>query len=401
MKVAYDIRGKYPEELNETIAYKAGRACAIFLKAKKIVVGRDCRVHSLALKKSLIYGILDQGCDAIDIGLCSTPVSYYAAIKNHSLMITASHNPKEYNGIKITRKGVESIGASKGLNKIVELMGSCHFPEPKKRGKAISKNILPEYVRAMRAIAKVRTKPLRVLIDDGNGMAAWVVPKLLKGLSVKWKLLHGKLDGTFPNHTPNPSVPKNTKDLQLEIKKGKWDLGIAYDADCDRVFFIDELGKRVRPEFALLLMADRMLRKGDALVYTINSSRIIRDVAREKGWKAIASPIGHSEIPAVMKKNKAVIGGEITGHYYFKEFSFADNGDLAALHIMTILSQSGKKMSELIAPYKKYATSEELNYKVKDKQAVLKRIRNKYKKQITSELDGLTIDAGEYWFNIR
>lgn len=400
MTFAYDIRGVYPEEINEKTAYNAGRAVALFFRAKKIAVGRDCRLSSEALTKSLIYGLTDQGCNVINTGYSSTPLSYYLAKKHHSLIVTASHNPAKYNGIKITRKGVESIGAHNGLTQISKLMKSCHFPSPEKRGRSIRKNFVSEYIKEVRRIARAKTADLRVLIDCGNGMASYIVPHLLKGLKVKYDLLYGKMDGRFPNHTPNPSVPKNTKELQKKVRKGKYELAIAYDGDCDRVYFIDEKGKRVRPEFPLLLFAEE-LKKGQKILHTVNCSRIVKDVAKEKGLIAVPSPIGHSEIPAVMKKNKAVFGGEITGHYYFKSFNYADNGDIAALKMLDILSKSGMKLSEIIKPYQKYATSEELNYMVKDKQAAVEKVLKAHRGFKVSRIDGWSIDAGDYWFNMR
>lgn len=398
---AYDIRGKYPEEVNEELVYKSGRAAVLFFKTKKILVGRDCRTSSLALKKSLVYGITDQGCDVIDTGYCSTPMSYYLAQKENTLMITASHLPKEFNGIKITGKGVEPIGEHTGIRQIEKLATGCHFPESKKKGKLKEKNFLQEYVKEARKIVNGKYKPIKVLIDCGNGMAGHVVPSLLKGLPIKYKLLYGEMDGTFPNHVPNPLIPENTEELQREVVAGNYDLGIAYDADCDRAFFIDEKGRRIRAEFTLLLFAQHTLKKGDSAVYTVNTSKIVPEKLKEMGAKPWMSKVGHTEIPIVMKKHNAVLGGEISGHFFFKKFKYADSGDIAALTMMSMLSQSGKKMSELIKPFEKYATSEEINYRVQDKNAVMKRMEEIYNKQITSRLDGISADAGEYWFNLR
>ncbi len=398
---AYDIRGTYPDEINEEIVYKVGRATVQFLKAKKILVGRDCRTSSLALKKSFVYGITDQGCDVIDTGYCNTPMCYYASQKMNAAMITASHNPKQYNGIKITKKGVEGIGEKTGLKQIEKMTHACHFPTPKKLGKVTAKNILPDYVKEVHKIVNGRYKPLRVLIDCGNGMAGHVVPKLMKGLPIKYDLLYGEMDGTFPNHTPNPVVPENTAELQKLVKKKKYDLGIAYDSDCDRVFFIDEKGRRIRPEYPLILFARHLMKKGQNMVYSINMSRIVQDEIKKLGGKAIPSMIGHTEIPLTMKKIKGIVAGEITGHYYFKKFKYADSGDISALMMLAQISKENKKVSEIIKPFEKYATTEETNFLVKDKKATMKQIEKTFKDKITSKLDGLTIDTGEYWFNVR
>ncbi len=397
----YDIRGVYPTEVNEELVYKAGRAAVIYLKSKKILVGRDCRTSSLSLKKSLIYGVTDQGCDVVDTGYCSTPMSYYLAQKMDSFMITASHLPKDQNGIKITKKGVEPVGEKTGLKKIEKLATGCHLPDPEKRGKVTAKDFLKEYVKEARKVAGGKYKAIKVLIDGGNGMAGHVVPELLKGLPIKYKMLYGEMDGTFPNHVPNPSIPENTAELQQKVVEGKYDLGISYDADCDRVMFIDEKGNRVRAEFVLILFAKHIAKKGQSAVFTVNMSRIAQEKIQELGIKALPSMIGHTEIPIVMKKNKSVLGGEISGHFFFKKFKYADSGDIAALTMMSILSQTDKKLSELTKPFDKYATSEEINYKVPDKNAVMKKIEEAYSKQVTSKLDGITVDAGDYWFNLR
>lgn len=400
-KFAYDIRGLYPKDINETLAYRAGRAIPLFLKAKEVIVGRDCRTSSPALTKSLIYGLVDQGVRVINIGYCTTPMTYFLSQKKHTLMVTASHNPKQYNGIKITKKGAEPIGSHNGLATIEKMLGACHYPPPKKSGTLTHANILPAYVTAVRKLVGGTYKKLRVLIDCGNGMAGYVIPHLLRGLPIEYTLLYGELDGTFPNHTPNPAVPENTRDLEKAMKRGNYDLGIAYDGDCDRVYFVDEKGNRTRPEFALLLMAKHFLKKGDSLVYTANCSRIVREAAREMGFTPHPSPIGHTEIPVVMKKYRAGIGGEITGHFYFKKFNYLDSGDVSALTILSVLSQSGKTFSELIAPYKRYATSEELNFTVKNKDAAIARVKKAHRGCKIAHIDGISIDAGTYWFNLR
>jgi phosphomannomutase len=398
---SFDIRGVYPNEINETLAYKAARAIATFLKTKKIVIGRDCRISSLALKKSAEYGLLDQGINVVDIGLCNTPMGYYCAQKNDVIMITASHNPAKYNGIKITRKGVEQIGSTNGLDKIERLTEKERFSEPTKRGKLSQKNFLEEYTKYVRKLVKGKYKKLKVLIDCGNGMAGHVVPELLKGLPVKYDLLYGEMDGTYPNHTPNPAISENTKELQKRVVRGKYDLGIAYDGDCDRVFFIDEKGRRVWPEYTLLLFAKELMKKGESMSYTANSSKIISEIAKENKWKAIQCKIGHTEVPISMKKNKGVLGGELSGHFYFKKFKYADSGDIAALLMMSILSKSGKKMSQLYSPFEKYVKTEEINLEVHDRKKAMARVRKSFGKHSVKCADGFAANLGKYWFNFR
>lgn len=398
---SFDIRGIYPNEIDETLAYKAARAIATFLKTKKIVIGRDCRTSSLALKKSAEYGLLDQGANVTDIGLCNTPMGYYCAQKSDVIMITASHNPAKYNGIKITRKGVEQIGSTNGLDKIEKITEQEKFSEPTKRGKLSQKNVLQDYVKYVRKLVKGKYKKLRVLIDCGNGMAGHVAPELLKGLPIRYDLLYGKMDGTYPNHTPNPAIAENTKELQKRVVRGKYDLGIAYDGDCDRVFFIDEKGRRVWPEYTLLLFAKELMKKGDSLSYTANSSKIISDVSKQNRWKAVQCKIGHTEVPISMKKNKGILGGELSGHFYFKKFRYADSGDIAALLMLSILSKSGKKMSQLCSQFEKYVKTEEINLEVSDRKKTMEHVRKTFGKHSVKCADGFAANLGKYWFNFR
>jgi phosphomannomutase len=398
---AYDVRGLYPQEINEELAYKIGRAAVIFLKAKKVLVGRDCRESSLPLKKSLVYGITDQGADVIDTGYCNTPMSYFAAMKMASMMITASHLPKEHNGIKIAGKGVDVIGEHNGLRSVEKAVHACHFPDSKKKGKVVAKDILPDYVKYVRKIVNGKYKPLKVLVDCGNGMAAHVVPSLMKGLPIKYKLLYGEMDGTFPNHVANPLLEENTAELQKQVVSGKYDLGIAYDADCDRVFFIDEKGRRVRSDFTFILFAQHLCKKGDKVVFAANMSRIVREKMKELGIKAHPNMVGHTEIPLRMKKENANFGGELSGHWYFKKFNFVDSGDVAALFMLNILSKSGKKMSELVKPLEKYAISGEINYKVADKAAAMKKVEEAFKKYKKEAVDGISFFGEDFWFNLR
>jgi phosphomannomutase len=398
---AYDIRGLSPQQLNEEAAYKIGRASVLFLKGKQILVGRDCRESSLPLKKSLVYGITDQGCDVVDTGYCNTPMCYFASIKMSAMMITASHLPKEFNGIKIAKKGVDVIGEHNGLRVIEKNYDSCHFPDAKKKGNAYAKNILPDYVKYVRKIVNGKYKPLRVLIDCGNGMAGHVVPSLMKGLPIKYKLLYGEMDGTFPNHIANPLVEENTAELQKQVVTGKYDLGIAYDADCDRVFFIDEKGRRVQSDYAFILFAQHLCKKGDKAIFAANMSRTVRDAMKESGIKAYPNMVGHTEIPLRMKKEKANFGGELSGHWYFKKFNYVDSGDVAALVMLDLLSKSGKKMSELVKPLEKHAISGEINYKVPDKLAAMKKVEDAFKNYKKEAVDGISFFGEDFWFNLR
>ncbi|MBW3019514.1 phosphomannomutase/phosphoglucomutase [Candidatus Woesearchaeota archaeon] len=392
---AYDIRGIYPSELDETLAYKIGRAIVLYLKSKSIAIGRDCRLSSPALTKSLIYGITDQGADVINLGLINTPCAYFASRKHDSVMVTASHNPPEYNGFKVTGKGLNKISGEQ-LQKIGKIVAKDDFPAAKRKGVVTQQNIIPEYAKSIRALTKTRIKPLKVLFDAGNGMAGLIVPELLKGLPVKYNILFAKPDGSFPNHIADPVKPGNTAKLQRHVRN-KYDFGVAYDTDCDRAAFIDDRGERVRPEHVLLLFAK--LIKAKKIVKTVNCSKIIED---ESSAKIYVCPVGSANVAKAMKKHNADIGVEVAGHFFFKKLKFMDSGDAAVMMMLAALSKSGKKLSELVAPFaSKYATGEEINFKVKDKRKVLSRVEREFRNAKIRKLDGLSIDTGEFWFNIR
>jgi len=390
---SYDVRGTYPDEINEEIAYKIGRAAVLFLKCKKIGVGRDCRLSSPALAKSLIYGITDQGADVVDFGLTSTPCMNFASKKFPVIMVTASHNPADYNGFKIVGKNLAKIGFANGLDKIQSMIED-DFPAAKRKGTVLPGRILPEYVKKVRSVVR-RLRPLRVLFDTGNGMGGLIIPEVLKGLPIKYKILFKEPDGSFPNHLADPVKAQNTADLQREVVKGRYNLGIAYDADCDRVKFIDEKGNRIRSEYALVLIAKYL--RVDKVVKTVSCSRIIDDLFKH----VFVSTVGHVNVAEMMKKHDCDIGAEISGHFFFKKFWFADSGDVAMLCMLGVLSENRKPLSALVAPLETYFNAEEINIKVKDADKALKNIEKHFSSAKISELDGLSVDAGEFWFNIR
>ena len=397
----YDIRGVYPSEINQELAYKIGRATVLFLKCKKLVVGRDCRLSSPALFKAFVNGVIDQGCDVIDIGLCSTPMLYFASFKENAVMITASHNPKQYNGLKICKKGAIALTYQTGLEKIEHLVKKNKFSNSKK-GRMLKKHVLKDYVSFVNQFRKNISR-LKIVIDAANGMAGYVVPHLFKSLPVELIPMYFELDGSFPNHEPNPLYSENTRELQERVVREKADLGIAYDGDCDRVFFIDEKGQRLSAEFYLLLIAEHLVKKNEKVVYSNNCSRIVPEVLQQNKTRLIISSVGHSMVKQAMHKNKAVLGAELSGHFYFKQNNFADSGDIAVILMLNILSSSKKPLSQLVARYKKYFTSEEIEIKVKDRDKTMKLIEQHYKRKAKkiSHFYGLTIDLEDWWFILR
>ncbi len=426
---AYDIRGTYPDQLNENYAKLIGSAFAQFAKSKKIIIGRDMRSSSEEIFKGLGDGIKNTGADIINIGLVSTDTVYYASGKLNypAVMITASHNPKEYNGMKFCLAGASPVGKNTGLEKIKELTkqsrslqhqttGSLllpgrdrndrkfNAPHNDRIGKTYKKDILNDYKKfVLKFVKKKNIKPLKIAIDAGNGMAGKIIPIIFKNLPVKIIPLYFKLDGNFPNHPANPIEKKNLKNLIKTVKEKKADLGMAFDGDADRVFFIDENGKTVLAPIIVAIIAKNILQKnhGAKIIYDLRCSRIVPETIKNNGGKAIIERVGHSFIKDRMKKTGAIFAGELSGHYYYRDNFRADSGIITALIILEILSKSNKKMSALVKELEKYYQIEEKNFKVKNKNKKIKEIKKIYGDGKQSQLDGLSVEYSDWWFNIR
>jgi phosphomannomutase len=402
---AYDIRGKYGTEITEDSAYKIGFWYAKHLRADKMVVGRDVRESSPKLFKALSNGIRDAGCSVLDLGIVTTPMLYFATREYPGIMITASHNPRDYTGFKFCKKRITPVGYETGLSEIEEKMDSP-MRKAKVRGKMGKKSIGPAYMTHVLTFAKKIDSKLKVVIDAGNGTAGLFTPDILKKLKVKVKKLYCKPDGTFPNRSPDPLLPKTTKDLQKLVKAEKADLGVAYDADGDRIFFIDEKGQRIRSDHILILLArEAVTRKEQIVIADLRCSWSVREEVRRLECEYVPSKVGHTNIHHLMKQLRAQVGGELSGHYYFKKNEGADNADIALLMILNQLSKSDYTMSELIRPLNRYAHSGEINFDVTNKQQVITRIYNlaqdKFRDGKINFLDGLTVNFKEWWFNIR
>jgi len=400
---SYDVRGIYPEDIDESLAYKLGRAIVMQCKAKTVVLGRDCRESSPALAKSLIYGMTDQGADVLDAGLISTPISYFASREHVAVMVTASHNPPEYNGVKVTGKGVVKIGFGSGLEMVEHAVVENAFPEVKRKGSAKSVDMLSAYVKHVKAVFKKDIAgwkgTQRVLFDTGNGMGGLVVPELMKGLPIDYDILYKDPNGSFPNHIPNPIKATNTRELQQRVVKGKYDMGVAYDADCDRVFFIDERGERVTSSRALAVLAQNLAPK--RVVRTVSASRIIDDVIEAVGGKVFVSKVGHVHVAKMMKEQDCMLGVEVSGHFFFRDFFFAESGDMAVMCMLAALYRAKQPLSVLVEPFVKYADSEEVNLNVQDQDAALRSIEDAFADAKIAKIDGVSVDAGDFWFNLR
>jgi phosphomannomutase len=410
---AYDIRGLVDSELTPDFAFQTGMAFARFLEQERepatVVIGEDMRPSSPLLAEAFAAGVISNGMDVIRIGLASTDLLYFAAGKLNcpGAMFTASHNPAEYNGIKLCLSGARPVGKESGLLAIEQMVANGMPLTQRPVGKEHQRNLLHDYAEYLLSLVDLsQMRHLKIVIDAGNGMAGYTVPAVFEKLDVEVIPLYFELDGTFPNHEANPIDSANLKDLQRAVKKHGADLGLAFDGDADRCFLVDELGNCVDPSALTALIAARELAKRpkSTIIYNLISSRAVKEVIEENGGKAVRSRVGHSYIKKLMAETGAIFGGEHSGHFYFKEFWRADSGMLAALHAIAALGESKKSISKILAEYQRYFASGEINSTVKDAQGAIAQIKEKYGKDselALDELDGLTVNGDTWWFNVR
>ena len=409
---AYDVRGLVDKQLTPDLAFAIGSAFATFLQEERepstIVVGEDMRPSSPKLAKAFSDGATSQGMDVIRIGLASTDMLYFASGKLNlpGAMFTASHNPASYNGIKLCKSQAKPIGQESGLLRIKDLIMTGVPITNRPVGKERSEDLLYEYVDFLLSLFELdKTKrKLKVVIDAGNGMAGYTAPAVMAKLNVEVIPMYFELDGNFPNHEANPIDPANLVDLQKKVKVEKADIGLAFDGDADRCFLIDEKGDLVTPSALTALISVRELKRkpNSNIIYNLISSKSVAEVISENGGTPIRSRVGHSFIKKQMAETNAIFGGEHSGHFYFADFWRADSGMLAALFVLTELFETTKPLSELLKPFNRYVSSGEINTVVKDIPKKLQEIRDKYgaDHQI-DELDGITVSAKDYWFNVR
>lgn len=410
---AYDIRGLVGSELTKQFAFSTGVAFAKFLELERepatVVIGEDMRPSSPELAEAFSAGVTSQGLDVIRIGLASTDMLYFAAGKLNlpGAMFTASHNPAEYNGIKLCLSGARPIGKESGLLTIEKFVREGVPVSLRPVGVENHKEMLQEYVEHLLTLVDVSgIRKLNIVVDAGNGMAGHTAPAVFSRMNVATTEMYYELDGTFPNHEANPIDEANLADLKEMVKKKNADIGLAFDGDADRCFLVDEKGNAVNPSLLTALIADRELKKkpGSPIIYNLISSRAVKEVVEENGGKPLRSRVGHSFIKAMMAESGAIFGGEHSGHFYFADFWRADSGMLAALHAIAALGASDKTLSELLAPYARYFASGEINSKVADSKAIMAGIKESYGSKpgvTTDELDGLTVDGDNWWFNVR
>ena len=403
---AYDVRGLYPEELDEALARKIGNAFAHFTGAQHVVVGRDMRPSSGPLVEAFIEGATQAGADVTDVGLCSTDLVYFASglIDAPGAMFTASHNPAQYNGIKMCKAGAAPIGEQTGLQQIKEMVASGVTSRGESPGKVEQRNLLEEFGAHVRSFIDVSVlRRLRVVADTANGMGGLVVPKVFEGLPFTLTVLFGELDGTFPNHPADPIQPENLKDLERAVLDTGADVGLAFDGDADRVFLVDDQGVPVSGSTTTAIVAAGILDRhpGETVVHNLICSRAVPEVIREHGGTPVRSRVGHSFIKQVMAETNAIFGGEHSAHYYFRDNWRADSGSIAALCVLEQLCRAGKPLSEVRIPFERYAQSGEINSRVEDPAAVIEAVAKEFGSYEQDRLDGLTVNCGEWWFNLR
>lgn len=408
---AYDIRGIVPEQLDATTAQALGVAFAQFSKATSIVIGHDMRPSGPELADAFQRGVMSLGVDVVNIGLASSDLLYYASGKLNmpGAMFTASHNPAQYNGIKCCLAGARSIGIDNGLREVKALAQAFldgAGPKPAAKVGSLSNiNLLSEFVdHVISFIDTKNLRPLRVVADTANGMGGLVVPAVFERLGAfELEVMYGELDGTFPNHPADPLQPANQRDLQARVLVGKFDIGLAFDGDADRVFLVDEFGRGVSGSTTTALLATAFLRKnpGATILYNLICSKAVPEVIAEMGGKGIRTKNGHSYMKQIMAETGAVFAGEHSGHYYFADNYRADSGLIATMTVLGEMCRTGKSLGDLRAPLERYASSGEINTTVPDIGKVIERITAHYSQYQHDHLDGLTVECGTWWFNVR
>jgi phosphomannomutase len=410
---AYDVRGLYPQEINEEAARLIGRGFVAYLKATRIAVSRDMRLSSPSLAAAFIAGAREQGAGVVDYGMMGTDMLYFAVARDGhdgGAQITASHNPKEYNGIKMVRKEAFPLSGDAGIGDIRDMIASHTLPPPAPKPGSLSQaDIVDDYVKHVLSFIDLSVlKPFTVVLDAGNGIAGMIAPKLFAHIPTKKLIpLYFEVDGTFPNHEANPLIEENRRDITETVMREKADIGIAWDGDADRCFFIDGSGEFVAGDFVTALLAEAFLIKhpGAKIVYDVRASYAVKDTAAKYGSEALMNRVGHAFFKRRMREENAIFGGEVTGHYYFRDNFYADNGFIPALLILELMSRKGQTLHQLLEPLrKKYFISGEINTKVSDMRKAQEKIDGlsaKYQAGRVYSMDGVSAEFRDWHFNVR
>jgi len=410
---AYDIRGTYPDQLNETLAYEVGLVFrqvldeTDFACGNQVVVSRDMRSHGGPLHEAVIRGLRESGLDVIDIGLATTPMNYFAV--GHlgtagGIQVTASHNPARYNGLKFSRHGARPVSGDHGIPLLEKLVTAGEFERADTPGTLTGRSIDEAYRSHILSFLDTGSgmRRLKIAVDASNGMGALYKP-ILEQLGIDLVELYFELDGTFPNHEANPLKLENLRDLSALVRSSGADLGVCFDGDADRSGFIDETGEPVGSDIITALIGGYLLERepGKHVLYDLRSSRAVAEYITEKGGIPVRERVGHSFMKATLRKNKGLFGGELAGHYYFRDTFNADSAILAVIEILNLLRQSGKTMSAVTAPLLRYAKSPEINFQVEDKQGKMDELATRYADGEIDHLDGVTVQYPDWWFNVR
>jgi len=409
---AYDVRGVYPQEINDDVARAIGRGFVAYLKAKRIAVGRDMRLSSPSLAAAFIDGATLQGADVVDYGMIPTDMLYFAVARDRhegGVEITASHNPKQYNGVKMVRQEAFPLSGDEGISDIRDAIAADTLPPAaSQRGVVSTKNLLDAYVEhVMSFIDPGVIRPFNVVLDAGSGMGGLVAPKLFERLPCRTTRLCFEIDGRFPNHEANPLIEENRRDIVERVVAEKADVGIAWDGDADRCFFIDGTGEFISGDFITALLAEAFLLKspGATIIYDLRASYAVKDIVARDGGTSLMNRVGHAFFKRRMRETNAVFGGEVTGHYYFRDNFYADNGFIPALLILELMSKKGQSLHQLLEPLRRqYFISGEINTKLPHMDVVpakLNEIAAKYSDGHQYELDGLSVEYPDWHFNVR
>jgi len=402
---AYDIRGLYPEELNEDLAFQIGAAAGRFFAGQAIVVGRDMRRSGPTLGDAILRGLVHSGKDVVDIGAVTSPMVTFTVAKfgyDGGMMVTASHNPAKYNGIKLCGKGAEPVSYESGIDEIERMVTGGDLPPAEKPGTVTQREVLPDYLDHLAAAAG-EISGLKLVIDAGSGMAGYLMPPLFERIDAEVVPLYFELDGTFPHHEANPLKAENLVDLQKKVVEVNAHLGIAFDGDADRVAFVDEHGDAVSCDMITALIAREVLKDspGATILYDLRSSWAVREEIEACGGVPLMTRVGHSFIKRTMRDHDAAFGGELSGHYYFRDNFYSDSGAFTLLKVLSLLCREGKPFSELIKPLKRYHGSGEVNSEVEDKDGKIAELARAYACGRSYELDGLSVEFEDWWFNVR
>ena len=409
---AYDVRGLYPSEINEDAARLIARGFVSYLGAKRIAVSRDMRLSSPAIARAFIEGATEQGADVVDYGMMGTDMMYFAVARDGldgGVQITASHNPGEYNGIKMVRREAFPLSGEAGINDVRDMLAAGKLPaSAARRGSVTTMNVIDDYVKhVMSFIDPSIIKPFNVVLDAGSGMAGVIAPRLFDGLPCRVTKLCFDVDGSFPNHEANPLIEENRRDIVERVMRDKADIGIAWDGDADRCFFIDGDGEFIAGDFVTALLGEAALLKhpGAKIVYDVRASYAVKDTAARLGGTALMNRVGHAFFKQRMREEGAIFGGEVTGHYYFRDYFYADNGFIPALLILELMSRKGQTLSELLAPLRaKYFISGEINTRLNDMGLIpgkLDALEAKYADGNIYRMDGVSVEFPDWHFNVR